>query len=62
MKNSKVIKGKPLEDKVGFYFGICTLERHPGIVRYSHMKQCERRRCENYVKYRPENYMEGKSF
>lgn len=56
MKNSKTIKGRPLEDKVGSYFGICNNPAHPGVVRYSHYRLCEKRRCEYYVKYRPENY------
>lgn len=53
MKNSKTIRGEPLEDKVGKYYGVCTFEKHPGIVRYSHIKQCEKRECQYYVKYRP---------
>jgi len=56
MKNkpNKVIKGEPLEDRLGSYFGFCKYYRHVGIVRYSQYKICEKRECKWYVKYRPE--------
>ena len=55
MKKSKVIKGKPLEDRTGSYLGFCTFSRHVGIVRYSQYRICEKRQCRYYVKYRREN-------
>jgi len=48
----KVIKGKPLEDRVGKYIGFCNNPSHIGIVRYSQYKICEMRRCRFYEKYR----------
>lgn len=52
--NKKIIKGEPLEDKVGKYYGICTNPAHTGIVRYSYYRICEKRHCEYYQKYRQE--------
>jgi len=54
-KNLKVIRGNPLEDDIGKYFGFCNNPNHIGIVRYSFYRVCEKRRCEYYVRYRPEN-------
>jgi hypothetical protein len=50
--NKKVIKGEPLEDRIGKYYGVCTYRSHLGIVRYSYYKTCEKRNCEYYKKYR----------
>lgn len=53
--NSRTIKGKPLEDKLGEYYGVCRNPAHKGIVRYSFYRICEKRHCKHYVKFRPEN-------
>ena len=52
-KMFRIIRGSPLEDAVGSYFGVCTNPSHVGIVRYSYYRVCEKRNCEYYVKYRP---------
>jgi len=51
----KVIRGGPLEDKIGPYVGFCTNPYHMGIVRYCQYKICEKRGCEWYAKLRPKD-------
>ena len=56
MKNGhKVIKGRPLEDRIGPYIGFCFYPEHVGIVMYCQYKKCEKIKCEHYVKFRPED-------
>jgi hypothetical protein len=57
MKNrhhNKIIRGEPLEDRVGKYIGVCNNPVHVGIVRYSFYRICEKRDCKYYVRYRLE--------
>ena len=54
MNHKKVIKGRCLEDEVGPYIPYCTFEIHEGIVRYSQYRICEKKNCDRYVKFRPE--------
>lgn len=49
----KIIRGEPLEDRVGKYIGFCNNPSHVGIVRYSYYKICEKRNCKYYETYRP---------